>query len=364
MWRFIVKEAMHILRDRRTLSVLLLMPLAQILIFGYVISTEIKDARIGVLDKAGDYASEGLRNRLAASGYFKVERIFVNELEVAAALRSGAVQMAVVIGPGFGSASADPDGSRVQLLADASEANTAQMLVNYAEGIVRDYEQELVGVQAKQAALVEVRMAYNPSLKGVFMSIPGIMAMILMLVSAMMTSISITREKEYGSMEILLVSPLKPWQIILGKVSPYVFLSFLNAASILAVGVGVFKVPMMGSWLLLALVNFLYILLALSLGIFISTVAPNQMVAMFISLFALMLPTILLSGFIYPIENMPVALQWFSKLMPPRYYIEAVKVLMFKGAGLGVVWKELLLMLAFLGAFLSLSVYNFKVRLE
>src|SRR5690554_7253128 len=206
---------MHILRDRRTLSVLLLMPLAQILIFGYVISTEIKDARIGVLDKAGDYASEGLRNRLAASGYFKVERIFVNELEVAAALRSGAVQMAVVIGPGFGSASSDPDGSRVQLLADASEANTAQMLVNYAEGIVRDYEQELVGVQARQAALVEVRMAYNPSLKGVFMSVPGIMAMILMLVSAMMTSISITREKEYGSMEILLVSPLKPWQIIL-----------------------------------------------------------------------------------------------------------------------------------------------------
>lgn len=353
------------MRDKRTLTVLLVMPLAQILIFGYVISTEIKEARIGVLDKARDYTSQGLSQRLVASGYFMVDRFFVNEQEMEAALRSGAVQMAVVVAPGFGSQVArQGGGTQVQLIADASEANTAQMLVNYAEGIVRDYELELSSASPEAAALVEVRMLYNPSLKGVFMSVPGIMAMILMLVSAMMTSISITREKEHGSMEVLLVSPLKPWQIILGKVSPYVFLSFLNAASILVVGVWVFQVPMTGSWLLLALVNLLYIFLALSLGIFISTVAPNQMVAMFISLFALMLPTILLSGFIYPIANMPLALQWFSSLMPPRYYIEAVKVIMFKGAGCLVVWKELLVMLAFLGAFLTLSVYNFKVRLE
>jgi ABC-2 type transport system permease protein len=196
------------------------------------------------------------------------------------------------------------------------------------------------------------------------MSIPGIMGMILILVSAMMTSISITREKEYGSMEVLLISPLKPWQIILGKVAPYVLLSFVNAATILIIGIFVFEVPMDGSWMLLAFVNLLYILLSLSLGIFISTVASSQMIAMFISLFALMLPAILLSGFIYPVENMPEPLQWLCLLMPPRWYIQAVKGVMFKAGTVMVIWKELLIMGTFLFIFLTLSIRNFKIRLE
>ena len=357
---------MHIFRDKRTLAVLFVLPLAQILIFGYVISTEIRDARIGVLNHAGDYASRQMIDRLVSSGYFQVQDYYRNQQQMETALRRGDIQMAVVFPPNFGDKLKRAGGSDLQLIADATDANTARMLVNYAEGIVGGYTAELTnGLQSVyRPVVVEARMFYNPSLKGVFMSVPGIMAMILILVSAMMTSISITREKEFGSMEVLLISPLKPWQIILGKVAPYVVLSFFNAASILAIGVLVFEVPMDGSWLLLAFVNLIYILMALALGIFISTVAPNQMVAMFISLFALMLPTILLSGFIYPIENMPWWLQGVSYIIPPRYYIGIVKDVMFKGAGLMVIWKELLILAGFLFGFLYLSVKNFKIRLQ
>lgn len=366
LWVFVKKESMHIFRDYRTLGVLFLMPLAQILIFGYVISTEIKDARIGVYDKANDYTSCQVIDRLVSSGYFKVEKYFSRKDAMETSLRRGQIQMAVVFPDDFGNSMQSPGGARVQFIADASDANTAQMLVNYAEGIVSRFglEKSVKHKKTVPPLQIDVRMFYNPSLKGVFMSIPGIMAMILILVSAMMTSISITREKEYGSMEVLLISPLKPWQIIVGKVAPYVLLSFVNAATILLVGIFIFKVPMNGNWVLLAVINLVYILLSLSLGIFISTVANSQMVAMFVSLFALMLPTILLSGFIYPIENMPGPLQWLSLLMPPRWYIQSVKDVMFKGAGLLVVWKELLIMTSFFMAFLLLSVRNFKIRLE
>ncbi|PWD97573.1 ABC transporter permease [Marinilabilia rubra] len=366
LWVFIKKESKHIFRDSRTLGVLFLMPLAQILIFGYVISTEIKDARIGVYNKANDYTSHQVTERLISSGYFKVVAYFSNKAEMETSLRRGNIQMAVVFPGDFGNLMQSSDGAPLQLVADASEANTAQMLVNYAQGIVNRYGWEKTGDidQTTLPIQIDVRMFYNPSLKGVFMSVPGIMAMILILVSAMMTSISITREKEFGSMEVLLISPLKPWQIIVGKVAPYVLLSFVNAATILLVGILIFEVPMNGSWLLLGFINLIYILLSLSLGIFISTVANSQMVAMFISLFALMLPTILLSGFIYPIENMPDPLQWLSLLMPPRWYIQSVKDVMFKGAGFFVVWKELLIMISFLSAFMILSVKNFKIRLE
>jgi ABC-2 type transport system permease protein len=294
-----------------------------------------------------------------------VERQLTHEKQMEDAFRKGDIQLAVVFSPGFGDNLAGPNGAAVQLVADASNANTAQVLVNYSEGIITGWGMEQKVKSGISPPLnVLVRMFYNPSLQGVFMSIPGIMAMVLILVSAMMTSISITREKEYGSMEVLLISPLKPWQIILGKVAPYVVLSFLNAVTIVVLGIVVFKVPVVGSGLLLMVVNLLYILLSLALGIFISTVAKNQMVAMFISMFALMLPTILLSGFIYPIENMPKVLQGLSFIMPPRWYIQAVKTIMLKGGGLFYIWKEMLMMSAFLVVFLSLSIKNFKIRLE
>ena len=354
------------MRDPRTLTVLLIMPLAQILIFGYVITTEISDARIGVFDKSRDYASQQVTDKLVSSGYFHIDQYFSHEAEMRRALRRGDIRMAVVFPDNFGRDIYTPKGVEIQLIADASEANSARMLVNYADGIIRDYSIQMLDAPAEGSPPVniEARMYYNPSLKGVYMSVPGIMAMILILVSAMMTSISITREKEYGSMEVLLVSPLKPWQIITGKVAPYVLLALVNAATVLVIGVWVFQVPVTGNWLLLGFVNLLYILLSLSLGIFISTISNSQMVAMFISLFALMLPTILLSGFIYPLENMPAPLQWLSLVMPPRWYVQAVKDVMFKAGDLSIIWKELLIMGGFLLVFMGLSIRKFKIRLE
>lgn len=209
----------------------------------------------------------------------------------------------------------------------------------------------------------EVRMQYNPQLKGVYMFVPGIMAMLLMLISALMTSISITREKELGTMELLLVSPLRPVQIIVGKVVPYVFLAFIDACIIIFMGKYVFGVPVLGNLFLLLAESFLFITLALSLGILISSITNSQQIAMTISLVALMLPTILLSGFIFPIENMPIILQWLCHMMPPKYFITIIKSIMLKGNGFAYIWRETFILIGFIAIFIMLSIKKFKVRL-
>lgn len=304
---FVRKEFLHIFRDSRTMLILFAMPVVQILIFGFVITTEISDASIAILDKSKNEMTREITAKLASSGYYNIKHLLHSENEIEAAFKRDRVKMVVVFEPQFSKRFYADKQASVQLIADASDANSARILTNYAEGIITSYQNSKnsdVGAVAKPIE-TQVRMFYNENLDGVFMSVPGIMAMILMLVSAMMTSISITKEKEFGSMEVLLISPLKPFQIILGKVTPYILLAFVNVLTILAMGYWVFHVPIRGSLFLLLGESMLFTLLALSLGIFISTVAQNQMVAMFMSMFALMLPTILLSGFIYPVENMP-----------------------------------------------------------
>jgi ABC-2 type transport system permease protein len=238
-------------------------------------------------------------------------------------------------------------------------------MVSYTQGIVQNFLQEMEpSSNPVKGIQIESRMMFNQGLKSVFMFVPGTMALILMLISAMMTSISIAREKEMGTMEVLLISPLRPYQIIMGKVFPYIILSFITALIILAMGVGVFKLPIQGSVVLLLAESLLFIVLALSLGILISTMAPNQQVAMFISMFALMLPTILLSGFIFPIENMPSVLQLISHIVPAKYFIIILKNIMLKGTGLLFIWQETLILLGITIMFLVLSAIRFKVRLE
>jgi ABC-2 type transport system permease protein len=210
----------------------------------------------------------------------------------------------------------------------------------------------------------EHKMLFNPELKSVFMFVPGVITILLMLVSAMMTSISIAREKELGTMEVLLVSPLKPFQIVVGKVIPYVVLSFINAITILLMAFFVFGMPFHGSLVLLLAETMLFIVMALSLGILISTVAKNQQIAMMMSMFALMLPAILLSGFIYPIENMPMVLQWLCNIMPTKWFIIIVKDIMLKGVGMAYVWEETLIIVGMTILFIGLSVRKFKIRLE
>lgn len=363
---FLRKEFLHIFRDPRTMIIIFGIPVVQLMLFGKVISTDIQNAKIAILDQSHDNTTKKITSKLLSSGYFVLAKEMQSGEDVEDVFRKGIVKMVVNFGPNF-EQNLERDGKEdVQLLADASDPNTARILTAYASGIINDYvkKEKLKNIQLPNQINTEVRMLYNEGLKSVYMFVPGIMAMILMLISAMMTSISISREKEMGTMEVLLASPLKPIQIVLGKVTPYLLLSFINALTIILLGVFVFGVPIRGSFFLLMGEAFLFILMALSLGILISTVAPNQMVAMFISLLGLMLPTILLSGFIFPIRNMPIPLQIVSNIIPPRWFIVIIRNIMLKGTGILYIWKETLVLIFMSITFIALSIKNFKIRLE
>jgi ABC-2 type transport system permease protein len=363
---FLKKEFLHIFRDPRTMIIIFGIPVVQLMLFGKVISTDIQNAKIAILDQSHDNTTREITSKLLSSGYFVLAKEMQEGDDVEDVFRKGIVKMVVNFGPNF-EQNLERDGKEdVQLLADASDPNTARILTSYAGGIINDYvkKEKLQNIELPNQIKIEVRMLYNEGLKSVYMFVPGIMAMILMLISAMMTSISISKEKELGTMEVLLASPLKPLQIVLGKVTPYLLLSFINALTIILLGVFVFGVPIKGSFILLMAESFLFILMALSLGILISTVAPNQMVAMFISLLGLMLPTILLSGFIFPIQNMPLPLQIVSNIIPPRWFIVIIRNIMLKGTGILFVWKETLVLIMMSVAFIGLSIKNFKIRLE
>jgi len=341
------------------------MPIAQILIFGYVVSNEITDVKIGVYDKSKDNVTYEITNKITSSGFFILHENLNSDKEIEDAFKRGIVREVIVFEDNFAEKLEREGSAGVQIIADASDANTANIVTNYTKAIINSYiKNELFSQGLPFEIVPEVRMLYNNSLKSVYMFVPGTMALILMLVSAMMTSISIAREKEMGTMEVLLVSPLKPLPIVIGKVIPYMVLSFVNAVVIIALSYFVFDMPIIGNLTFLLLETLLFIFMALSLGILISTVSNSQMVAMFISMFALMLPTMLLSGFIFPIENMPKILQWLSSIMPARYFITIVKNIMIKGSGIGIIWKETLIIVAMTLFFLGMSIKKFKVRLE
>ncbi len=363
---FLRKEFMHILRDRRTMIIIFGLPVAQLLIFGEVISTDIKDAKIAIYDPVQDETTREITTKLLSSGYFLAEKFLDAETDYEAIFRKGKVKMIVAFDQSFDKKLEREGQTSVQLIADSSDPNVARMLTTYASGIINDYvmEEKLPGMKQPYEIIPEVRMLFNEDMKSVYMFVPGIMAMILMLISAMMTSVSIAREKELGTMEVLLASPLRPFQIVLGKVAPYMVISIINALVIIIIGVFLFGVPVLGSVVFLMLETLLFILLALSIGILISTIAATQMIAMFISVLALMLPTILLSGFIFQVDNMPLPLQALSAIMPPRWYIIIIKNIMLKGVGIGHVWKETLILIAMTVVFIGLSVRNFKTRLE
>jgi len=362
---FVKKEFHHIFRDSRTMLILFGMPVAQILIFGYIVSNEITDVKIGIYDKSHDHITHEITNKITASGFFILHENLSSDQEIEKVFKRGIVREVVVFEPNFAE-NLERDGKAgIQIIADASDANTANIVSNYTKAIINSYVKNELFAQGMPYEIVpEVRMLYNDELKGVYMFVPGTMALILMLVSAMMTSISIAREKELGTMEILLVSPLKPLPIVIGKVIPYMVLSFVNAIVIIALSYFVFEMPIQGNLIFLLAETLLFIFMALSLGILISTVSNSQMVAMFISMFALLLPTMLLSGFIFPIENMPKILQWISSIMPARYFIVIVKNIMIKGSGIGIIWKETLIIAGMTIFFLVMSIKKFKVRLE
>lgn len=362
---FVQKEFYHIFRDYRTLIIIFGIPLAQILIFGFVVSNEIRNVHIAILDQSHDEITHAMTDKIISSGYFLVQKHLHSFDDIEKSFKSGEIKEVIVFEPGFQKKLIESGNADIRIITDASDANTGNLIAGYTRGILynhmREYNQAL---NLPWSIDVRERMYFNQNMKAVFMFVPGTMALILILISALMTSISISREKEFGTMETLLASPLQSHQIILGKVTPYIFLSFANAVIILFVGYFVFGVPINGNILLLMLTTILYVSLSLALGILISTLANSQQIAMFISMLGLMLPTIILSGFIFPIENMPYVLQGLSTIMPARWFISALKHLMIKGTGFLFIWKELLIMSLMLFFFLIMSVKRFKKRLE
>lgn len=362
---FIKKEFFHILRDPRTMLILFGIPITQLLIFGTVIKNEISDVHIAIYDQSKDETTMQITNKLLSSGYFILNQNLESTDGIDAIFKKGKVKQVIVFENDFGQKLIREGNASVQLIADATDPNLARLVTSYTTGIVKDYIKKMhPNLQIPLEIEPEVRMYFNEEMKSAYQFVPGTMALILMLISALMTSISITREKEMGTMEILLVSPLKPVQIIIGKVLPYLILSIINGFIIVLIGHFVFGVPVTGSFILLMLETILFILMALCLGILISTMAKNQMVAMFISMIALMLPTIILSGFIFPIENMPMVLQWVSNIIPARWFITIIRGIMLKGVGISFLWKETLILIGMTVFFIAVSVRKFKIRLE
>lgn len=362
---FIKKEFYHIFRDKRTLLIMFGMPVLQVILFGFAITNEINDAHIVVLDQSKDESTRQITQKLVSSGYFYLDAELSSSEGLEKAFSGGKVKLAVVFGPHFGESFRRGGGANVQLIADASDPNTANVLISYATAIIRGWQAEHLGIsQLPLTIKTDYKMTYNPELKGVFLFVPGVMAMILMMISAMMTSIAVTREKEMGTMEVLLVSPLRPSVIIIGKVVPYLALGVINAAVIVTLGVFVFGIPIYGSAVLLMAESLLFVVTSLALGILISTVAKSQQTAMLFSLSGLMLPTILLSGHIFPVENMPALLQVVSNAIPAKWYIIMVRNIMLKGSGIADLWRETLVLLGMASFFIAASIYRFKIRLE
>ncbi len=362
---FIKKEFYHIFRDKRSLFILFGMPIAQIMLFGFAITNEINNVDIAILDHSKDATTEEIINKISASKYFSINQFIEKESDIEIIFKKGHVKAVLNFEKYFSKNLVKDHKATIQIITDATDPNTANTISNYVNAILIQYQKELnKDITIVYQIVPETRMVYNSELKSVYMFVPGVMTIILMLVSAMMTSISITREKELGTMEILLVSPLKPIQVIVGKVFPYIFLSIINAVVIVLLSIFIFKMPVQGSLFLLGLESILFIISALALGILISTISETQQTAMMISLMGLMLPVILLSGFIFPISSMPLPLQVISHIIPAKWFIIIIKGIMLKGVGLEYIWKETLILLGMTVFFIALSVKKYKIRLE
>lgn len=361
---FVKKEFLHIFRDIRTMVILLGMPVALIVIFGFALTNEVKNSRIAVFDQSKDIASAAIIQELEASRYFDVTAYLHDHSQVEAAFRSGKIRMVVVFPGHFNEDLTHFNKAQVQLIADASDPNVANTLTNYATTVIMDYQERITNKRKLPYTMqTEMRMLYNPALKGSYSFVPGVMAMVLMLVCTLMTAITIVREKETGTMEILLVSPVRPAIITIAKAVPYFLLSMVNILSILLLSVFVLDVPISGSLTLLIGASMLFALASLSLGLLISSATDSQQTAMFISLVGLFLPTVMLSGFMFPIENMPLPLQVMSNIVPAKWFYSIVRSVMIKGVGINLIWKELAVLTGMMIFFLALSIKKFKIRL-
>ncbi|MDR3227521.1 MAG: ABC transporter permease [Prevotellaceae bacterium] len=368
---FVRKEFFHIFRDKRTMLILIGMPVVQIILFGFAISTELKNTKVAVFDTSNDISTHRIIEQINASEYFTVEKILNSHHAIDNAFTQGDISLGIIFSENFNERMLHTGDANIQLLADATDPNQATAIIAYASNIITSYRQSLAlqnlaqwGRRGDEKIIVpEIRMLYNPAMKGAYNFVPGVMGMILMLICAMMTSIAIVREKEMGTMEVLLASPIKPLHIILAKMTPYFIISCFNLITVLLLSVFVLDVPVSGNFLWLAVISLLFIAVALSLGLLISTLVNTQAAAILASGMGLMMPVMLLSGMMFPIENMPDILQWFSGIIPARWYIAAVKKVMIQAAPVEYIIKEMVILAGMAIVIITISLNKFKTRL-
>ena len=346
---FVIKETKHILRDKRTMLMLFGMPIVMMLLFGFAVTNDVRNVRVVIVMSNADNATQQVADRLAASEYFTLTKVVATPAEAEKAIRDQKADMAVVFAQDFASRK-----SNYQLIVDGTDPNMAQQWTTYAKAVIANAE----------SSVVNSKLLYNPQMKSAYNFVPAIMGTLLMLICAMMTSISIVREKEKGTMEVLLVSPTKPLMMIIAKAVPYLVLAFVILIVILLMATFVLGVPVKGSLFWIFVISTIYILLALSLGLLISTVAKTQLVALLLSAMVLLMPIIMLSGMIFPIESMPQILQDVSVIIPTRYYTSAMRKLMIMGVGIEEVYFELTVLISMLIGLMSLALAKFNKRLE
>lgn len=358
-YAFVQKEFYHIFRDTRTMMILFALPIALVIIFGYALNNDFKNIPIGILNQSKDQTSEKLIHRIIGSGYFVVEQTLEKPQDIPKAFKSGKVKLVVFFPTSFQHDLYHAKKAQVQLIADASDINTAINTTSYLSGIIGEFNNEN-GRENSGGIQLSTRMIFNQRLLSVYLFIPGVIALILLIISALLTSVTLAREKETGTLELLSISPISPYMIIIGKVIPYLILSLLNSFLIILLGIFVFGLPMVGSVALLVLACFVYTVASLSLGILISTRVETQQAAMFASLVSLMMPTMLLSGFIFPIESLPLPLQLISNIIPATHFIILIKSIMIKGAGISLIWKPFFILIAMTAVFILVSIQSLK----
>ena len=369
---FVRKEFLHIFRDRKTLLVLVGLPTVLIVLFGFAISTEIRNVNIGLLSLDDDISVLRLMDKIDRSEYFTYVGRFDSENAVNEAMRRGEIDAALVFPAGFVPAMYGPEGAEVSVLVDATNPNNASMEVMYLSQIIYGYFGEDMQVAAMSAGhsggggriTPNLRMLYNPQLKSSYNFVPGIMGLILLLICALMTSVSIVREKETGSMEVLLVSPIKPINIVLAKMIPYFVISCAILVNILLLTIFVLKVPVEGSFFWMILISLIYIILSLGIGMFVSSIVRTQITATLLCGMIFLVPVMMFSGMLYPIESMPVALQWFAQVIPAKWFIEAIRKIMIEGVPVRYVTTEILIMVGLAVLFFTAAVVKFKDRLD
>jgi ABC-2 type transport system permease protein len=360
---FMRKEIWHLLRDRQTFTILLLLPIAQLMLFGYAVRTDINSVRVAVVAPTPDFASAALRTRFANSGRFDLLPPVARAEDLDALMRRGAVDVGVVLEPGLAGRLGSGEPTQVLIVSDGADPNTGTMMQSYARAVIRDWQNALGANTGQVTIEPRMRMRFNPTLESVNLFVPGLIAVILTMVTSMMTAISLSREKERGTFEVLLVSPLRPWQIILGKVIAYLGLAMANVVSVLIPAWLVFGVPFRGSIMLLLAASLLYSMVGLALGVLIAALTSSQLAAMLAALGGTMLPNFLLSGLIFPISSMPRILQFLSNIVPARWFIEIVRGIMLKGVGVPVLWPQLTVLGVMFVVLLALAIKRTSVRL-